>query len=80
MAPAAPASPGHGAQVQQLEDRQPRRRGKRAGVDVLCVRRPVQGGLRGAPVDFRQRVLEQLNGGQDLKQPPEGSSLGLRAD
>lgn len=35
----------------------------------------MQRGLRGAPVDFRQRVLKQLNGRQDLKQDP--SVLGL---
>lgn len=51
----------------QLEDRQSRGRGQCAGVDILSVGRPVQGWLRSAPVDFRQRVLEQLNGRQDLK-------------
>lgn len=57
-----------GVQVQsQLEGWQSRGRGQRAGVDVLSVGRPVQGGLRSTPVDFRQRVLEKLDGRQDLK-------------
>lgn len=50
----------------QLEDRQSGGRGQRAGVDVLSVGRPMQGRLRSAPVDLRQRVLEQLDGRQDL--------------
>lgn len=37
----------------QLEDRQSRGRGQRAGIDVLGVGRPMQGWLRSTPVDFR---------------------------
>lgn len=43
------------------------RRGQSAGVDVLRVCGAVQGGLGGAAVDFRKRVLQELNGGQDLR-------------
>lgn len=52
--------------MQSLEDGQSRGRGQRASIDVLSVGCPVEGWLRGAPVDLRQRVLEQLDGGQDL--------------
>lgn len=44
-----------------LEDRKSAG-GQSAGVDVLRVRGSVQRGLRGTAVDFRKRVLQQLNG------------------
>lgn len=40
--------------------------GEHEGVDVFTVCRSVQRGFRGAAVDFGQRMLQQLNGGQDL--------------
>lgn len=43
------------------------RGGQSAGVDVLCVCGAVQGGLGGAAVDFGKGVLQELNGGQDLR-------------
>lgn len=36
--------------------------GQRARVDVLGVGGAVQGRLRGAPVDFGERVLQELDG------------------
>lgn len=42
-------------------------RGQSAGVDVLRVRGAVQGGLGGAAVDFGKGVLQELDGGQDLR-------------
>lgn len=52
-----------------LEDGQPGG-GQGAGVDVLGVSGSVQGRLRGTAVDLGQGVLQQLDGGQDLKQDP----------
>lgn len=40
--------------------------GECAGADVFTLGRSVQRGFRGAAVDFGQRVLQQLNGGQNL--------------
>lgn len=40
--------------------------GEHEGVDVFTLWRSVQRGFRGAAVDFGQRMLQQLNGGQGL--------------
>lgn len=48
-----------------LEDIQPGG-GQGARVDVLCVSGSVERWLGGTAVDFGQRVLQQLDGGQNL--------------
>lgn len=48
-----------------LKDRQ-LHGGECAGGDVFTLGRSVQRGFRGTAVDFGQRVLQQLNGGQNL--------------
>lgn len=58
-----------------LEDRQPGG-GQSANADVFRVRGSVKRRLRRAAVDFGQRVLQQLYGGQNLKN--KGTSLNLR--
>lgn len=49
--------------------------GQSAGVEVLGVRGSVQGRLRGAPVDFGERVLKELYGRQDLGPSPVGTRI-----
>lgn len=44
------------------------------GVDVFRVGGSVQGRLRGTAVDLWEGVLQELDGGQDLKETEEGTT------
>lgn len=61
-----------GSAVWASEDRQ-LHGGECAGADVLVLGRSVQRGFRRAAVDLGQRVLQKLNGGQNLWTRETGS-------